>query len=680
MKERHGHRNIVNLLLIPLVTVLAVSSIAWGGFAGTDVFVASVGHGTGDGGSQWRTTLWIANPGSSSASCNIFFLPRGSSNPTPAGTYSLTIPAGDTVRYDDATWTLFGIEGYGALRVVSSSEVVVNSRIYNQAGPDASDTQGQFFCAIPSSFSVGPGEDTEILGVNQAPDNDFRYNFGIVETTGHSITVEATLLNGNGTVLGSSVYSLGAFGVMQVNISDLAGAGGTPTQNGRINFHVRPESTGGALVFGSGIANTSQDPSTFEMMLQQEAAAGSGDITAVYAGSGLAGGGTSGDVTLSVAPSGITSSMIQDGTVGNGDLANASVTASKISGSGASSGQVLKFNGSTVSWASDSTCGFSLPFSASQSTSNTLFEITNSGPGTVIRARNSGSGMGIEASAGSGSALHATSSSSSGTAVSAVNTGAGVMAELASGDTGVYAYGPMEDAAIRGQSTYYGGIGIHGISNSGSVAAGVWGQSSSGVGVYGSTSSGLSGWFYGGQLSVTGNLYVSGSVSKGGGSFKIDHPLDPEHKYLYHSFVESPDMMDIYNGNVETGDDGFATVEMPEWFEALNRDFRYQLTVVGGGDSWAMARVAQGVQNNSFVIQTSIPHTVVSWQVTGIRHDRWANANRIPVEEDKAPIAEGRYLHPELYGGTERDSVEYARHPELLERALSQAEQSGQVN
>lgn len=57
-----------------------------------------------------------------------------------------------------------------------------------------------------------------------------------------------------------------------------------------------------------------------------------------------------------------------------------------------------------------------------------------------------------------------------------------------------------------------------------------------------------------GLLSVSndGNVAVQNTLSKGGGSFKIDHPLDPENKYLYHSFVESPDMMNVYNGNITT--------------------------------------------------------------------------------------------------------------------------------
>jgi hypothetical protein len=148
-------------------------------------------------------------------------------------------------------------------------------------------------------------------------------------------------------------------------------------------------------------------------------------------------------------------------------------------------------------------------------------------------------------------------------------------------------------------------------------------------------------------LDVMGNVNVSGSVYKTGGFFKIDHPLDPKNKYLYHSFVESPDMMNIYNGNVVTDTQGYATVKLPEWFEALNRDFRYQLTVIGSGDTWARARISKEIEKNSFVIQTDVPRTKVSWLVTGIRKDAYAEAHPIKVEEDKSLNEKGSCLHPE---------------------------------
>jgi hypothetical protein len=165
--------------------------------------------------------------------------------------------------------------------------------------------------------------------------------------------------------------------------------------------------------------------------------------------------------------------------------------------------------------------------------------------------------------------------------------------------------------------------------------------SASPIGIYGEApSTGYAGYF-------EGEVIVFGVLSKAGGSFEIDHPLDPEHRILRHSFVESPDMMNVYNGNTTTDARGYATVVLPEWFEALNRDFRYQLTTIG---SFSRAMVAEEIEGNRFVIRTEEPGVRVSWQVTGIRHDAWANENRIVVEEDKRPEHRGLYLHPAAFG------------------------------
>jgi hypothetical protein len=39
----------------------------------------------------------------------------------------------------------------------------------------------------------------------------------------------------------------------------------------------------------------------------------------------------------------------------------------------------------------------------------------------------------------------------------------------------------------------------------------------------------------------------------------------------------------------------------------------------------------------------------VSWQVTGVRHDEWANAHRMQVEVEKTGKERGTYLYPELF-------------------------------
>ncbi|MCW2953230.1 MAG: hypothetical protein JWQ48_2400 [Conexibacter sp.] len=146
----------------------------------------------------------------------------------------------------------------------------------------------------------------------------------------------------------------------------------------------------------------------------------------------------------------------------------------------------------------------------------------------------------------------------------------------------------------------------------------------------------------------TGDVQVIGTLSKSAGTFKIDHPLDPANKYLSHSFVESPDMKNLYDGVVVTDGSGFATVTMPDWFDALNGHLRYQLTVVG--HSFARAIVWKELANRTFTIRTDEPRTKVSWQVTGVRQDAYAKAHRTPVEQDKTGTDRGRYLTPELFG------------------------------
>ena len=155
-------------------------------------------------------------------------------------------------------------------------------------------------------------------------------------------------------------------------------------------------------------------------------------------------------------------------------------------------------------------------------------------------------------------------------------------------------------------------------------------------------------------------------------SFKIDHPLDPGNKYLYHSCVESPDMMNVYNGNVVTDANGEAWVELPAYFQALNKDFRYQLTVIG---QFAQAIVAAKIEDNRFSIRTDKPKVEVSWQVTGVRQDAFAQARRIRVEVDKGEDERGRYLHPELFGQPKELSIGFIERgvpPEMAEQPEEQ--------
>jgi hypothetical protein len=153
-----------------------------------------------------------------------------------------------------------------------------------------------------------------------------------------------------------------------------------------------------------------------------------------------------------------------------------------------------------------------------------------------------------------------------------------------------------------------------------------------------------------GFVDVNGNARVTGTLTKGAGAFEIDHPLDPANYYLRHSFVESPDMKNVYDGIVTTDARGRATVELPDYFGALNKDPRYQLTVIGGGFAQAIVSKELPAGGRTFEIRTSKPNVKVSWQVTGIRKDAYATANPIVTVEKKTGAAAGMYLHPELFG------------------------------
>jgi hypothetical protein len=189
---------------------------------------------------------------------------------------------------------------------------------------------------------------------------------------------------------------------------------------------------------------------------------------------------------------------------------------------------------------------------------------------------------------------------------------------------------------VEGRTHSVTGIGVKGITTA-TAGFGLWGESTGSVG--------FAGYF-------AGRVHVAGMLTKAAGTFKIDHPLDPENKYLSHSFVESPDMKNVYDGVVTTDDRGYATIDLPEWFEALNRDFRYQLTVVDpeDGDAFVQAKVVKTVADHHFVVRTSAPLVQVSWQVTGIRQDRFAEAHRVQVEEDKPEGERGTYLNPMEWG------------------------------
>jgi hypothetical protein len=152
-------------------------------------------------------------------------------------------------------------------------------------------------------------------------------------------------------------------------------------------------------------------------------------------------------------------------------------------------------------------------------------------------------------------------------------------------------------------------------------------------------------------------LNASGTVAASVKAFLIDHPLDPENKWLAHSSVESPDMKNVYDGVGIAGAQGELAVQMPEYFESLNETFRYQLTAISAPAP--NLHIKKKLSKGRFVIAGANPNQEVSWQVTGIRKDPYAKIRPLAVEFEKRADEKGFYRHPEAYGKPESASIHW---------------------
>ncbi|HWP31462.1 MAG TPA: hypothetical protein VNK96_07055 [Fimbriimonadales bacterium] len=252
------------------------------------------------------------------------------------------------------------------------------------------------------------------------------------------------------------------------------------------------------------------------------------------------------------------------------------------------------------------------------------------------------------------------------------------------GGTGVLGTSSTGDG-IEGSSTAANKSGVWGHNDSG---YGVAGSSTDGIGVQGLTKNyvGVYGLAYGGSGTTYGvigqsfdgyGVYSSGNfAATGTKSFQIDHPLMPETHYLNHFCTEGPEPYNVYRGNVVTDARGYATVQLPDYFESINREPTYHLTVIDESDDFVLAKVVREIQNNQFVIRTNKPDVKVSWRVEAIRNDLWVQKYGFKTEQEKPEMHRGKYLHPELYGMPKEYGIHYSPNMEKGERNARNLESS----
>jgi hypothetical protein len=539
---------------------------------------------------------------------------------------SVTTAGSFNVDYANGSWAESTID--------ASNAPVLGKTITSDVAITAADRNQYILINVTSAVQAWLNGSETNDGIALVANSTFNASFDSKEntTTSHPAELDIAFAGGDGTITG----------VTTASGSGLKG-GGT---SGTLDLSLTTSCAANQVLEWNGTAWACAN------------SAGTGTITGVTAGTDLTGGGTSGNVTLNLNTSALNAAYAQlaaANTFTGNQTVNGTITATFLT-PGATPIYSTSFNGVGVAGVDtgsgngvDGTSSSGFGVSGVSKTFPGVSGVSSSNPGV---SGFSGTAQGVQGQSLGSTGVEGDTATESAYGVYGNNVASG-------GGIGVYGTGFY---GVSGAGT----VGVGAVSNAGN--AGVYAQSGDGgwavdayntgnsTGVLAGSASGYAGFF-------NGNVAVEGNLSKSGGSFKIDHPLDPANKYLYHSFVESPDMMNIYNGNVTTDAQGDAVVDLPEWFETLNRDFRYQLTVIG---QFAQAMVASKIANHQFIVKTDKPDVEVSWQVTGIRQDAWANAHRIPVEQEKPELERGTYLHPELFGAPEEKGILWATAPKAM--------------
>jgi hypothetical protein len=292
--------------------------------------------------------------------------------------------------------------------------------------------------------------------------------------------------------------------------------------------------------------------------------------------------------------------------------------------------------------------------SASQSGRGVFGEATASSGNTygMYGRASSTSGVGVfgEATATSGNTygIVGRASSTSGVGVlgeataTTGNTYGGLFQNPSSSGAGVYGYAQATTGTnfgVVGRSESPSGRGVVGVAEA---------STGTNYGVLGRTNSSANGWgvYAGGRLGASGTK-----------SFQIDHPLRPETHFLNHFCIEAPEPYNLYRGTVTLDANGEAWVQLPDYFEAINRDASYHLTPIGA--AMPNLHVAVEIQGNRFKIAGGAPFKKVSWEVKAVRNDPWVQQYGYQTEQEKPKEYQGLYLHPELYGQPKERGIFY---------------------
>jgi hypothetical protein len=574
-------------------------------------------------------------------------------NPMVAGLrgrpISPNIPqTGQVLKWDGLMWTPANDLTDGNFTLpFTGGAAVQNGATFSIANPAPT---GQ---AVAISGASASTSGTGILGEATATTGEA---YGVIgrsaSQSGRGVFGEATASSGNTYGMygrASSSSGVGVFGEATASSGDTRGILGrssstsgvgvlgeaTATTGSVYGVHGRSSSSSGAGVFGEATATAGsvygvqgRSSSTSGVGVFGEATATSGDTRGILGRSSSTSGvgvfgeatATSGDTRGILGRSSSTSGVgvFGEATATSGDTRGILGRSSSTSGVGVF-GEATATSGSTrgILGRSSSSSGVGVFGEATATSGNTY--------GIVGRA-SSTSGVGVlgEATATTG------------------NTYGGLFQNPSSSGAGVYGYAQATTGTnfgVVGRSESPSGRGVVGVAEA---------STGTNYGVLGRTNSSANGWgvYAGGRLGASGTK-----------SFQIDHPLRPETHFLNHFCIEAPEPYNLYRGTVTLDAQGEAWVQLPDYFEAINRDASYHLTPIGA--AMPNLHVAVEIQGNRFKIAGGAPFKKVSWEVKAVRNDPWVQQYGYQTEQEKPKEYQGLYLHPELYGQPKERGIFY---------------------
>jgi hypothetical protein len=470
-------------------------------------------------------------------------------------------------------------------------------------------------------------------GLMWTPANDLTDgNFTLPFTGGAAVQNGATFAIANPAPTGQAVAISGAS-------ASTSGTGilgeATATTGEAYGVIGRSASQSGRGVFGEATATTGN---TYGIVGRASSDSGIGVFGEATATSGS----TRGVVGRSSSTSGV--GVLGEATATSGSVYGVQGRASSSSGIGVF-GEATATSGSVygVQGRASSTSGVGVLGEAT-ATSGSVYGVQGRASST------SGIGVFGEATATSGNTygIVGRASSTSGVGVlgeataTTGNTYGGLFQNPSSSGIGVYGYAQATTGTnfgVVGRSESPSGRGVVGVAEA---------STGTNYGVLGRTNSSANGWgvYAGGRLGASGTK-----------SFQIDHPLRPETHFLNHFCIEAPEPYNLYRGTVTLDAQGEAWVQLPDYFEAINRDASYHLTPIGA--AMPNLHVAVEIQGNRFKIAGGAPFKKVSWEVKAVRNDPWVQQYGYQTEQEKPKEYQGLYLHPELYGQPKERGVFY---------------------